>query len=108
MLLMLVLLGLAHAWTCAPRSPSQRGPVCAGSTLRNFAAVSRLPLAEEHDRFQSPLLVTVFGGRRWRERVAWDRWMAVLVGFAGTPSSSGRAAQCRAGGHFALGAPKAA
>ena len=89
MLLMLVLLGprmrLNLVRTAQPISQLLRASLLLGSTLCNFAALSRLPLAEvKAISFVSPLLVTLFAVWLLRERVTWDRWLAVLVGFAGT------------------------
>jgi drug/metabolite transporter (DMT)-like permease len=62
-----------------------RAALLMGSTLCNVGALSRLPLAEvKAISFVSPLLVTVFAVSLLRERVSWDRWLAVLVGFGGT------------------------
>jgi drug/metabolite transporter (DMT)-like permease len=89
MLLMLVLLGprmrLDLVRTAQPFSQLARATLLLGSTLCNFGAVSVLPLAEvKAITFVSPLLVTVFAVWLLRERVTRDKWIAVMVGFAGT------------------------
>jgi drug/metabolite transporter (DMT)-like permease len=62
-----------------------RAALLMGSTLCNVGALSKLPLAEvKAISFVSPLLVTIFAVSLLRERVSWDRWVAVLVGFGGT------------------------
>lgn len=89
MLAMLVLLGprmrLDLVRTTNPWSQLLRATLLLGSTLCNFGAISRLPLAEvKAISFISPLLVTIFAVWLLREKVSWDRWLAVLCGFAGT------------------------
>lgn len=89
MIAMLLLLGprmrLGLVRTANPWSQLLRATLLLGSTLCNFGAISRLPLAEvKAISFVSPLLVTIFAVRLLREQVSWDRWLAVLVGFAGT------------------------
>ena len=89
MVLMLALLGprmrLNLVRTSQPGGQLIRASLLLGSTLCNFGAVSRLPLAEvKAITFISPLLVTVFAVWLLHEKVTRDRWIAVLVGFAGT------------------------
>lgn len=89
MVAMLVLLGprmrLDLVRTANPWSQLLRATLLLGSTLCNFGAISRLPLAEvKAISFVSPLLVTIFAVWLLREKVSWDRWLAVLCGFGGT------------------------
>jgi drug/metabolite transporter (DMT)-like permease len=89
MLLMLVLLGprmrLDLVRTAQPGSQLIRATLLLGSTLCNFGAVSVLPLAEvKAITFVSPLLVTLFAVWLLHEKVSRDKWLAVIVGFAGT------------------------
>lgn len=89
MVAMLVLLGprmrLDLVRTANPWSQLLRATLLLGSTLCNFGAISRLPLAEvKAISFISPLLVTIFAVWLLREKVSWDRWLAVLCGFGGT------------------------
>jgi drug/metabolite transporter (DMT)-like permease len=84
MVLMLVLLGprlrLDLVRTARPGSQLLRASLLLGSTLCNFGAVSRLPLAEvKAISFVSPLLVTLFAVWLLRERVSWGS-MAIIVG----------------------------
>ena len=71
--------------TVQPTGQMSRATLMLGSTLCNFGAISFLPLAEvKAISFVSPLLVTVFAVWLLREKVSWDRWLAVLCGFGGT------------------------
>jgi drug/metabolite transporter (DMT)-like permease len=86
--LMLALLaprmGIGLLRTARPGGQVLRASLLLGSTLCNFGAVSFLPLAEvKAISFISPLLVTVFAVWLLRERVSWDKWLAVVVGFLG-------------------------
>lgn len=47
-------------------------------------ALSRAPFADVFSVLQSgPILITVFAALVWKERVGWQRWAAVFVGFIG-------------------------
>jgi drug/metabolite transporter (DMT)-like permease len=89
MVLMLVILGprmrAGLVRTAQPVGQLVRATLLLCSTLCNFGAVSVLPLAEvKAITFISPLLVTLFAVWLLRERVTRDKWVAVVVGFAGT------------------------
>lgn len=89
MLLMLVLLGprmrLDLVRTANPLSQLLRATLLLGSTLCNFGALSRLPMAEvKAISFVSPLLVALFAVWLLHESLTRDRWLAILAGFGGT------------------------
>ena len=47
-------------------------------------ALSRAPFSDVFSVLQSgPILMTVFAALIWKEKVGWQRWVAVVVGFAG-------------------------
>lgn len=67
----------------------------AASAFTFITAISHLPLADVTAiTMASPLLITVIAALWFKESVGWRRWLAVLVGFAGTviiirPGASG-------------------
>lgn len=87
-LLMLVVLAPRMGWrlvkTGRPFGQTLRAGLLMGSTLCNFGALSVLPLADvKAVSFVSPLLVCVLAAWLLKEKVGWNRWIAVLAGFCG-------------------------
>ena len=72
---------------CAPRRPFGqlgRGMLSVCGMFTNFAALTRLPLADATAiSFASPLITVALAAVILKERVRIYRWSAVVVGFAG-------------------------
>lgn len=70
--------------TGAPRLQVVRSLCLAAANLFFTAALVHVPLAEcVAIGFVSPLIVTLLAARMLKERVGWQRWAGILVGFAG-------------------------
>jgi drug/metabolite transporter (DMT)-like permease len=70
--------------TGAPRLQVVRSLCLAAANLFFTAALVHVPLAEcVAIGFVSPLMVTLLAARMLKERVGWQRWTGILVGFAG-------------------------
>ena len=70
--------------TGAPRLQVVRSLCLAAANLFFTLALVHVPLAEcVAIGFLSPLLVTLLAARLLRERVGWQRWTGILLGFAG-------------------------
>lgn len=70
--------------TGAPRLQIVRSLCLAAANLFFTAALVHVPLAEcVAIGFVSPLIVTLLAARMLKERVGWQRWAGILVGFAG-------------------------
>lgn len=70
--------------TGAPRLQVIRSLCLAAANLFFTAALVHVPLAEcVAIGFVSPLIVTLLAARMLKERVGWQRWTGILVGFAG-------------------------
>lgn len=77
--------GLAQlARTTRPLLQITRAACLVGSLSCLFYSLRFLPLAEATSiSFMSPLFIVALAGPALGERVAWNRWAAVLVGLAG-------------------------
>jgi drug/metabolite transporter (DMT)-like permease len=70
--------------TGAPRLQIVRSLCLAAANLFFTAALVHVPLAEcVAIGFVSPLIVTLLAARMLNERVGWQRWTGILLGFAG-------------------------
>lgn len=70
--------------TGAPKLQIVRSLCLAAANLFFTAALVHVPLAEcVAIGFVSPLIVTLLAARMLKERVGWQRWTGILVGFAG-------------------------
>jgi|YNPMSStandDraft_1061717.scaffolds.fasta_scaffold00315_23 drug/metabolite transporter (DMT)-like permease len=70
--------------TGAARLQVVRSLCLAAANLFFTAALVHVPLAEcVAIGFVSPLIVTLLAARMLKERVGWQRWTGILVGFAG-------------------------
>lgn len=70
--------------TGAPRLQLVRSLCLAAANLFFTAALVHVPLAEcVAIGFVSPLIVTLLAARMLKERVGWQRWTGILLGFAG-------------------------
>jgi drug/metabolite transporter (DMT)-like permease len=71
-------------YTSRPLGQLGRGLLSVSGMFSNFAALTRLPLADATAiSFASPLITVVLAAVILKERVRVYRWSAVLVGFAG-------------------------
>jgi drug/metabolite transporter (DMT)-like permease len=70
--------------TGAPKLQVVRSLCLAAANLFFTAALVHVPLAEcVAIGFVSPLIVTLLAARMLKERVGWQRWTGILLGFAG-------------------------
>jgi len=70
--------------TGAPRLQVVRSLCLAAANLFFTLALVHVPLAEcVAIGFVSPLIVTLLAARMLKERVGWQRWTGIVVGFAG-------------------------
>jgi drug/metabolite transporter (DMT)-like permease len=71
-------------YTSRPFGQLGRGALSVGGMFTNFAALSRLPLADATAiSFASPLITVALAAVILKERVRAYRWTAVVVGFVG-------------------------
>ena len=71
-------------YTGRPLGQLGRGLLSTGGMFTNFAALTRLPLADATAiSFASPLITVALAAIVLKERVRFYRWSAVVVGFAG-------------------------
>jgi drug/metabolite transporter (DMT)-like permease len=70
--------------TGAPKLQVVRSLCLAAANLFFTAALVHVPLAEcVAIGFVSPLIVTLLAARMLKERVGWQRWAGIILGFAG-------------------------
>lgn len=61
-----------------------RGAISIAMLAAFTYALRTLPLADTYSIFfVAPLLITVLAGLVLRERIGWQRWLAIAIGFAG-------------------------
>ncbi len=81
-----IILGPGLASIRTQRLPTHARRAVLGITgmICNFASIQMLPLAEQVSiSFTMPLFATILGAVILHERVGWQRWSAVLIGFVG-------------------------